>query len=527
MQFENRLATLTSVVNDSRSDLDAALTDLSVAVGDVQRFVAGSRNQTVRTDSAAWRNVTQNLVDNQMALENILHVAPNALANVYNIYNPTPARCRARSCSTTSRTRSQFICGDDRRGRERHRPRDGEAVSAVPRARRCGCSTSTTCRSRSTPTWGRRPNPDKIIYTEPELAPGGAGSRNPETPPDGVRVHGCRRHTAASGIRSWPGMGPRPDLRPPACGRVTAVAPITGRADELERCSTRLSPRRSNPADVSPPPPLNGTGPPPGPPPGRHPRRPQHLVRHCCPPKGARVMIRSVFVRRAVVIGCGVALTATGCAFHGLNSLPLPGAVGRGPDATIYHVEIAECRHAGVEFAGDDRRRRGRQRGQDDGRQLARRRRDLGQARCRGARQRGGQRRADQPAGVDASGAQSAARAAAERKAATGRHHPAEPIVDLSVDRADAVVAVGRRQRRRTGADRRHHPQLQRRAVRTRSRDPRPAHPAGQFRRHARRTARQHRRVHPAAEPARRHLRRPTRRASTRRCKEFRPRWMC
>ncbi len=34
-------------------------------------------------------------------------------------------------------------------------------------------------------------------------------------------------------------------------------------------------------------------------------------------------------------------LTATGCAFHGLNSLPLPGAVGRGPGADTYHVEIA------------------------------------------------------------------------------------------------------------------------------------------------------------------------------------------
>jgi phospholipid/cholesterol/gamma-HCH transport system substrate-binding protein len=34
-------------------------------------------------------------------------------------------------------------------------------------------------------------------------------------------------------------------------------------------------------------------------------------------------------------------LTGTGCAFHGLNSLPLPGAVGRGPDADTYHVELA------------------------------------------------------------------------------------------------------------------------------------------------------------------------------------------
>ena len=46
-------------------------------------------------------------------------------------------------------------------------------------------------------------------------------------------------------------------------------------------------------------------------------------------------------MRRVLAIGCCVALTGTGCAFHGLNSLPLPGAVGRGPGADIYHVEMA------------------------------------------------------------------------------------------------------------------------------------------------------------------------------------------
>ncbi|MBV8966645.1 MAG: MCE family protein, partial [Mycobacteriaceae bacterium] len=46
VQFENRLATLTSVIDDNRSDLDAAVSDLSVAVGEVQRFIAGSRDQT-------------------------------------------------------------------------------------------------------------------------------------------------------------------------------------------------------------------------------------------------------------------------------------------------------------------------------------------------------------------------------------------------------------------------------------------------------------------------------------------------
>ncbi|MCV7145372.1 mammalian cell entry protein [Mycobacterium riyadhense] len=41
-----------------------------------------------------------------------------------------------------------------------------------------------------------------------------------------------------------------------------------------------------------------------------------------------------------LVIVCCAMLTLTGCAFHGLNSLPLPGAVGRGPGADIYHVEL-------------------------------------------------------------------------------------------------------------------------------------------------------------------------------------------
>jgi len=86
VQFNDRLATLTSVVNDSRSDLDAALTDLSTAVGEVQRFIAETRNQTSE-QIARLADVTQILVDKHMALENILHGAPNAFGNFFNDYN--------------------------------------------------------------------------------------------------------------------------------------------------------------------------------------------------------------------------------------------------------------------------------------------------------------------------------------------------------------------------------------------------------------------------------------------------------
>ncbi len=50
-----------------------------------------------------------------------------------------------------------------------------------------------------------------------------------------------------------------------------------------------------------------------------------------------------MLVRRILVASCCVALTATGCAFNGLTSLPLPGAIGRGPGADIYHVEVANA----------------------------------------------------------------------------------------------------------------------------------------------------------------------------------------
>jgi virulence factor Mce-like protein len=52
-------------------------------------------------------------------------------------------------------------------------------------------------------------------------------------------------------------------------------------------------------------------------------------------------MTAQVLVRRMFVLCSAVMVAATGCAFNGLNSLPLPGTVGRGPGAHTYHVEIA------------------------------------------------------------------------------------------------------------------------------------------------------------------------------------------
>jgi len=43
VEFQDRFATLTSVLDGSRSDLDGALKNLAEAVGEVHRFISGTR----------------------------------------------------------------------------------------------------------------------------------------------------------------------------------------------------------------------------------------------------------------------------------------------------------------------------------------------------------------------------------------------------------------------------------------------------------------------------------------------------
>ncbi len=110
VMFQNRLATLTSVVDGSRSDLDAALKNLSVAVVDVQRFVAGTRDKTSE-QVQRLANVTGNLLDNKMEIENLLHIAPNALSNAYNIYNPDVGSAVGQFVLNNFSNPVQFVCG--------------------------------------------------------------------------------------------------------------------------------------------------------------------------------------------------------------------------------------------------------------------------------------------------------------------------------------------------------------------------------------------------------------------------------
>lgn len=110
VEFQDRLATLTSLLNDSRSDLDAALVNLSVAIGDVQRFVNANRDR-MGEQVQRLTNVTQILVDQRSDVEELLHLAPNSVANFYNIYNADTGTTPGVFSLNNFTNPIQFICG--------------------------------------------------------------------------------------------------------------------------------------------------------------------------------------------------------------------------------------------------------------------------------------------------------------------------------------------------------------------------------------------------------------------------------
>jgi hypothetical protein len=183
VSFQDRLASVSSVLDGSRSDLDAALTNLASAVVDVQRFVAGSRNQ-VSEQIDRLGDVVRNVADNQIALKNLLHVAPNAIGNAYNIYNPDIQSALGGFALANFSNPLQVVCA---------------AIGAIENT--TASETGKLCSQYLGPALrlinfnylpmpfnaylGKSPSPWNLIYSEPQLAPGGSASASvPELPPE-------------------------------------------------------------------------------------------------------------------------------------------------------------------------------------------------------------------------------------------------------------------------------------------------------------------------------------------------------
>ncbi|WP_063058827.1 MCE family protein [Nocardia sienata] len=180
VQFQNRLATLTSVLDSSRSDLDAALNNLTVAVGEVQRFVSENRDRASE-QVGRLADVTQNLVDNRGELEELLHIFPTSLANFYNIYNPDTGTEAGVFVLNNFSNPIEFVCGGIA---------SVENIGAAEAARKCrdylgpvlGLMNFNYLPVPVNPALGPSAAPGNIIYSEPDLVPA-AAAVDPAAPP--------------------------------------------------------------------------------------------------------------------------------------------------------------------------------------------------------------------------------------------------------------------------------------------------------------------------------------------------------
>jgi phospholipid/cholesterol/gamma-HCH transport system substrate-binding protein len=177
VQFQNRLATVSGLVDASRSDIDTTLTKLAEAVGEVKRFIAESRDATSE-QVERLADVTQNLADNRLKLENVLHVAPNAIGNGYNIYNPDTGTMLGAFAMGNFANPVQLVCS---------------AIGALENA--TSAETAKLCADYLGPALkllnfnylpmpinaylAKSPSPGNLIYSEPKLAPGGEGVSAP------------------------------------------------------------------------------------------------------------------------------------------------------------------------------------------------------------------------------------------------------------------------------------------------------------------------------------------------------------
>lgn len=218
VQFDNRLATLTSVLDDNKSDLDAALRDLSGAVGEVQRFIEGSRDATSE-QITRLADLTQILVDNKMALKNVLHVAPNALANGYNDYDPDVGNVRGGLGFQNFSNPTWAYCSGIAAL---------ENATANETGKLCGLYLSPALKVFNplmlanfnyfpipvNPFLAPAFDPKNVVYTEDRLKPGGEGPKPiaPELPP------------AVSAYTGLPGDVPPALPPPPPPGRIPGAA---------------------------------------------------------------------------------------------------------------------------------------------------------------------------------------------------------------------------------------------------------------------------------------------------------------
>ncbi|WP_433670280.1 MCE family protein [Nocardia sp. CA-136227] len=110
VQFGGRLASVSQVLAGVSGDLGAGLDNLDSAVSDVKKFL-DEHGGALSTDLAQLADVTNTLVQSKPQIEQVLHTAPTALVNFYQLYNPAQGTVAGYPVFAGFNSPLSFICG--------------------------------------------------------------------------------------------------------------------------------------------------------------------------------------------------------------------------------------------------------------------------------------------------------------------------------------------------------------------------------------------------------------------------------
>lgn len=110
VQANTRLAGITDVLTNTDDELGQAIRSMDAVAPKIDQFIAENRDGLKQTVTQLG-SVTTALNEQRPSLEQLLHVAPNALANFYNIYQPAQGTLTGALAVTQFANPVQFICG--------------------------------------------------------------------------------------------------------------------------------------------------------------------------------------------------------------------------------------------------------------------------------------------------------------------------------------------------------------------------------------------------------------------------------
>jgi phospholipid/cholesterol/gamma-HCH transport system substrate-binding protein len=155
-RFNDSLASASDLLKDERGDLRASLRNLGVAMQAVQGFVRENR-ATLSHNIKGLDQVSKVLVKQRAAVDQILRIAPTALANLFHTYNPSTGTLDTRTninetVNGLTADPAAFLCSILEQGSTKAQSKSAcQALASLPKPR-AGALTSSSASNRASGT---------------------------------------------------------------------------------------------------------------------------------------------------------------------------------------------------------------------------------------------------------------------------------------------------------------------------------------------------------------------------------------